>query len=157
MSKRNLGIVIIVFIAVIAVFSIKIITGKGTHLQNNRETESLEKQYKRVIDSSKPSIIVFSYDADCCETTKRFYNEYNAKAKKLMKDYEGKFETLFINTGIINEEQERDMVKKIAREYGVKSQPSLLILDDKDKRVKVIEGDFDDKEVRKLLEEVWDK
>jgi hypothetical protein len=157
LNKRNLTIVTIVFVAVITVFSMKILTGKGYGQNKGANLLGLKDQYKRVINSSKPSIIVFSYDADCCETTKKFFNEYNAKAKRLTKDYESRFETLFINTGIIKEGQEEEILKSIAKENGVKNLPSLLILDEKDKRVKVIEGDFDDKEVRMLLEEVTKK
>lgn len=157
MNKRNLTIVSIVFLAVIVLFSVKILTGKGSEQRKDISSFSLEEQYKRLSSSSKPSIIVFSYDADCCETTKKFFNDYNTKAKQLMKDYESKFETLFINTGIITDDKENEVLMKIANDNDVSVLPSILILDAKDKKVKVFEGTLDDKEVRKVLDEVVKK
>jgi hypothetical protein len=39
--------------------------------------QKLQTAYEKIKDSKKPSIIVFSYDADCCPSTKQFFDEYN--------------------------------------------------------------------------------
>jgi hypothetical protein len=153
-SKRNLAIIAIVFIAVIAVFSVKILAGKGKVQKSDKSSLTLEGRYDKVIKSSKPSIIVFSYDADCCESTKKFFDEYNTKARIIMKAYENRFETLFINTGTISSKEDNDALVKIANDSKVSKLPSILILDGKGIPVKIFEGVFDDKEVRKALDEV---
>ena len=52
--------------------------GKEDNSSNESSNSSEEKDnslkgiYGRFIESGKPSILVFSYDADCCATTKHF-------------------------------------------------------------------------------------
>lgn len=154
MTKRNITIVAIVFLAVIIMFSAKIIIGRGKDVPKNIKELTLEEQYSRINNSVKPSIIIFSYDADCCESTKKFFNDYNSNAKKLMKDYNNKFETLFINTGVIESEKENKVLEKIAKDNEVSKLPSILVRDSKGKKIKVFEGTFDDKEIRKVLDGV---
>ncbi|KOA19788.1 hypothetical protein CLHOM_18770 [Clostridium homopropionicum DSM 5847] len=94
MNKRNIIIISIVFISLITLFIVK------TFIQNENKPISftdLKTQYNYIKTSSKPSIIIFSFDADCCENTKKFFNDYNSMARKLMKNYEGKFISLFNN------------------------------------------------------------
>jgi thioredoxin-related protein len=143
--------------AIIAMFSLKILTGKGSEQKKDISSLSLEEQYKSITSSSKPSIIVFSYDADCCETTKKFFNAYNTKAKQLMKEYENKVGTLFINTGTVTEDKENEVLSKIANDNNVSILPSILILDANGDKIKVFEGTLDNKEVRKILDEVVKK
>lgn len=71
-----------------------------------------------------------------------------------MKDYENKFETLFINTGIMESEKENKVLERITKDIEVSKLPSILIRDSKGKKIKVFEGTFDDKEIRKVLDGV---
>jgi hypothetical protein len=154
LSKRNLIIVSIVFIAVISVFSAKIFAERSNKVQIDSATLSLEEQYEKIIKSSKPSIIIFSYEGDCCESTKKFFDEYNSKARKIVKEYEGKFETLFIDTANIIDKKDNDALMKIAKAHNVSGLPSLLILDSKGTALELFESIFDETEVIKSLDEV---
>ncbi|QAA32783.1 hypothetical protein [Clostridium manihotivorum] len=154
MTKRSITIVAVVFLAVIIMFSAKVIISRGKDVPKNIKELTLEEQYSRISNSVKPSIIIFSYDADCCENTKKFFNEYNSNAKKLMKDYENKFETLFINTGIIESDKGNKVLERITKDNEVSKLPSILVRDSKGKKIKVFEGTFDDKEIRKVLDGV---
>ena len=157
MVKRNLLIVYIVFMAIIVVFAVKIINIRGDEGEKRDASMSLQEQYTLISKSSKPSIIVFSYDGECCESTKKFFDEYNNKAKQVMKDYESKYETLFINTESIKEKNDSNVLNEIVEEYGVSKVPSLLIRDNENRKVRIFEGVFDHKEVRKVLDEVIKK
>ena len=115
------------------------------------EPDSLRSTYQSFIESGKPSILVFSYDADCCASTKAFYDNYNGMAKKLLEEYKSKYNTLFINTGILDENNMSTAIE-IATQYEALNMPSILILDKDGEAYKVIEGLFDEAEVKQILD-----
>lgn len=150
MKKRDIVIISIVFLSLITIFTVKIFMQNRDKPINSTD---LKTQYNYIKSSSKPSIIIFSYDADCCENTKRFFNEYNSMAKQLMKDYERKFISLFINIGTLKD-YEKDVLMNIAKENGVSQIPSILIKDSNGRAIEVIEGPFDFDKVIKILDKV---
>ena len=131
--------------------------GKEDNSSNESSNSSEEKDnslkgiYGRFIESGKPSILVFSYDADCCATTKAFFDNYNGIAKKILEGYNGKFNTLFINTGILDKNNMNTVIE-IATQNEILNLPSILILDKTGKAYKVVEGLFDEAEVKKVLD-----
>ena len=135
--------------------------GKEDNNSNENTNSSEEKDnslkgiYERFIESGKPSILVFSYDADCCATTKEFFDNYNGMAKKILEDYNGKFNTLFINTGILDKNNMNTVIE-IATQNEILNLPSILILDSSGKPYKVIEGVFDEAEVKQILDGMLD-
>ena len=115
------------------------------------EINSLKSMYQSFIESGKPSILVFSYDADCCPSTKAFFDNYNVTTKKLLEEYKSEFNTLFINTGILDKNNMNALVE-ITSQNQVLNMPSILILDKDGKAYKVIEGLFDEAEVKQILD-----
>ena len=111
----------------------------------------LAASYQSFKQSGKPSVIVFSYDADCCETTKRFFNEYNTKARALLEKYRKRFNTLFVNTGTLDEEQVSEFLA-VAREAKITEVPCVLLLDSSGQPVQVVSGPFDDNELNVAIE-----
>jgi len=130
-------------------------SSESNNASSEEEADSLKDIYKRFIESGKPSIIVFSYDADCCPTTKAFFDDYNDMVKKLLKEYKDRFNTLFINIGILDENNMNTAVE-IATQNEVLYLPSILILDKTGKAYKVIEGTFNNAEVKKVLDGITD-
>ena len=134
-------------------------TQQGGSSQSSQTSEvvdnSLKGIYGRFIKSGKPSMLVFSYDADCCPGTKAFFEEYNAAAKKLMEEYKSKFNVLFINIGILDKANMETAVE-IATQNEFLNLPSILLLDSTGKSYKVIEGQFDEAEVKKILDGMID-
>jgi len=124
---------------------------KDSNTYSEEEGNTLEDIYQRFLESGKPSIIVFSYDADCCPSTKAFFEEYNDGVMELMDAYTGDFDALFINTGIPGEKN-MDTAVEIASQNNVLNMPSILILDRSGTAYRVIEGPFDEVEVKKVLD-----
>jgi cobalamin biosynthesis protein CobT len=122
---------------------------------SEEDPNSLKNIYQRFIESGKPSILVFSYDADCCAATKAFFDDYNGTAKKILEEYNSKFNTLFINTGILDKNNMNTVIE-IASQNKVLNLPSILILDKTGKAYKVIEGPFDEIEAKKVLDGMLD-
>lgn len=96
-------------------------------------------------------MIVFSYDADCCETTKAFFREYNSKAKAFLERQKSESNTLFVNTGIMDEQQVSEFLR-IAQEANITEVPCVLLLDSSGKPVQTILGPFDATAVSKAVE-----
>jgi len=113
--------------------------------------EDLKSKYEKILKSGKPSIIVFSYNADCCASTKMFFDDYNKKALDLMEDYKDRFDTLFINTGILDE-KDMDSVLDIASKNEVLTLPSILILNSAGKTYEVIGGPFEESLIKNILD-----
>ncbi|MDQ2087796.1 hypothetical protein RBH29_15300 [Herbivorax sp. ANBcel31] len=167
MSKKNLAILLGVFILVAAVFFAKGITqedsGEGVSEANQVTTsednditssnDSLKDRYERIKNSDKPSIIVFSYEGECCPGTKQFFDAYNEEVKAIMRDYEGKFETLFIDLDGVTYEQGQ-VIDSIAEENGIDQMASLVIRDRDGNPQKLVAGPFDSDEIRSLMDEV---
>lgn len=117
---------------------------------SEEQDNSLRCIYDRFVESGKPSMLVFSYDADCCPGTKAFFESYNTSAKKLMEEYKAKFNVLFINIGILDKTNMETAIE-IATQNEVLNLPSILLLDSSGKSHKVVEGVFDEAEVKKIL------
>lgn len=121
----------------------------------DKNADSLRADYDKILKSGKPSIIVFSYDADCCASTKAFFDEYNGSVKEIMRKYSDNFNTLFINTGTLDD-KDMDTAVEIASGNNVVNLPSILILDKSGSAYKVIEGVFDEEEVKEILKGMID-
>lgn len=118
---------------------------------SEEELIRLKNIYQNFIESGKPSILVFSHFADCCPSTKAFFDDYNGMAIKLLEEYKSEFNTLFINTGILNK-NDMDALVEITSQNQVLNIPSILILDKDGKAYKIIEGFIDEAEVKQILE-----
>ncbi|PKM94404.1 MAG: hypothetical protein CVU84_10050 [Firmicutes bacterium HGW-Firmicutes-1] len=169
MNKKSWVIIGVVILLVISTFLIKNIIGKDKEQEQSvvisKQTEdkdkdlsktNLEEQFDYINSQSKPTLIIFSYEGDCCESTKKFFDEYNTNVSQLMTEYEDEFESLLINTGLITSEEEKEVLIKIANDYGVSTLPSILICDKKGEKVQVIEGPFDLEKVKIVMNEVVD-
>lgn len=150
MEKRKL-ILLAVVIVLGVLLTAKMMLKNDNELVVKNDQSKIKIEYEKLKESDKPSIIFFSYDADCCENTKRFFDGYNDKARNLINSYQGKLNTMFINTGALTEKEEDEMLE-IARVNQVERLPSLLILDSKGKAFKVIVGLFDEQEIKTTLE-----
>ncbi|MDD3777419.1 MAG: hypothetical protein PHN32_07415 [Actinomycetota bacterium] len=117
------------------------------------EDLGLKQYYSQMTGSGQPSIIVFSYDAECCESTRIFFENYNRQAQGIMESYQDSFNTLFINTGTLSSEDMQTALE-IAKDTGALSLPSLVVLDSQGQAYKVFEGTFQAEEVEALLEEL---
>ncbi|TYQ13077.1 UNVERIFIED_CONTAM: hypothetical protein Cloal_4126 [Acetivibrio alkalicellulosi] len=172
MDKKSLGIILGVFLMVAAVFFVKGIsqeesqdyipnttasTNANTDTNANAEEstngDSLHERYERIKSSNKPSIIVFSYEGDCCPGTKQFFDNYNEQIRTLLKEYEDKFETMFIDLdGVTREDGE--IVDIIAEKNGINQLASFVIRDSEGNPKRVVEGPFDMDEIKSFMDGV---
>ncbi|MDK2952401.1 MAG: hypothetical protein PWQ77_2066 [Kosmotogales bacterium] len=123
-----------------------------TQVPTGPEIENLEKLYAKINESPKPSIIVFSYDVWCCDETHELFEDYNLRVLRLLKDYDNDYETLFVNTKMLNA-QSKDFLEDISIEYIMFQFPSILIRDSSGELIYLEEEmNFDEETLRKRLD-----
>jgi len=123
-----------------------------TQVPTGPEIENLEKLYAEINESLKPSIIVFSYDVWCCDETHELFEDYNQRVLKLLRDYNDYYETLFVNTKMLNAES-KEFLEDISIEYIMFQFPSILIRDSSGESIYLEEEmDFDEETLRKRLD-----
>ena len=153
--KKNLWIII----GVIAVF-VGVIIAKELVLKKEvkesmtgADPYTFKDDLDKAIALGKPVILAFSFEADCCPGTKKFFNDYNLQIKQLFSEYEGRATGFFINTGNLKEET-RDLLMEVAKRYQVQQIPSLIILDGAGEKHYQVEGPFQMDAIREKLGQV---
>lgn len=151
MKRKQVIILISVLTLVLVVVLIKTKISTNVNEIVNDQPLDLQTQYEAIEKTKKPSIIVFSYDGECCESTKQYFDTYNAKVERIFEDYKKHFETLFINTDSLTEEEKKYLMT-ILSENRFKRLPTFVIRNQNGVPYKAIEGSFDDIKVRELLD-----
>lgn len=141
MKRKTVVLGVVVLLAAL-ILAVKYVGDKRAAAATLDPPLNLTAAFREITESGKPSVVVFSYDADCCETTKAFFNEYNTKAKAFLEEQKNKSNTLFVNTGVLDEEQVTEFLR-IANETGITEVPCILLLDASGKPVQVLTGPFD--------------
>lgn len=149
--KRKAAILGVVVLLAALILVVKYVGDKRAAATTPDPPLNLASAFATLKESGKPSVVVFSYDADCCETTKAFFNEYNSKAKAFLEKQKSKSNTLFVNTGILDEEQASEFLR-IANDTGIAEIPCILFLDADGKPVQTITGPFDATAVTRAAE-----
>ena len=152
MSKyTKIFITLIVVLSLIGIVSIKGDLKKqpetGFSISKNTALDSYEES---ISNGRKPTMIVFSYDADCCPATKEFFDDYNKRIKMIAQEYKDDLNFIFINTGIIDE-NEKKKILKIANQYGVEYLPSIVLLSSQGELFKIIANNFDEQELYSMI------
>lgn len=114
---------------------------------------TIKENLDKAIALGKPVILAFSFEADCCPGTKKFFDDYNLQIKQLFSEYEGRVTGFFINTGNLKEET-RDLLMEVAKRYQVQQIPSLIILDGAGEKHYQVEGPFQLDHIREKLGQV---
>lgn len=154
MKKKNLIITAAVVAIILSIILVKEVFIKKNSVQIEQTTTSEDidytKRYEQIKKSGKPSIIVFSYEGQCCPGTKRFLQMYNNSVLSIFDLFKDKIKSLFINTGSLSVEQKKDVVK-IAKQIGARRLPSMVILDKTGKVYKSFLGRFNENDVKNII------
>src|SRR4030065_1310334 len=89
----NILLIVILIITMNLIFILNGCNGANAVIEENQNItiddgeNSLKNIYQSFVESERPSILVFSYDADCCASTRAFFDNYNGMVKKLLDEY----------------------------------------------------------------------
>jgi hypothetical protein len=72
-------------------------------------------------------VIYFTYSADCCESTREYFDKFDNSVKELKEVFNE--EAKFIKADIaVEESSEKESIQRLARQYDLKEAPILLEL-----------------------------
>lgn len=97
------------------------------------------------------TVLVISYDAECCPGTQEFFAAYKEDVYRAMKPFSDKVQFVWINAGVENKAWQ-DEIMVIARRYSVTHLPSLLVINSAGEAVELIVGPFEDNQLHLILE-----
>jgi len=161
MNKKNLLIISIVVVLIGAVILIKELTRTNNNVSasqantvqtanTNADFTKLYEKYTNLKKSGKPFLVVFSYEGQCCESTRLLLEKYNKQVKGIIEEYKNKIGSLYIDVEKANA-QDNEGLSKIAGENKVAQIPSLLIVDAAGNKKELFSGEFQREKVINIL------
>jgi len=103
------------------------------------------------LGKDKPAVLVFTYNADCCESTKEYLEKHSAIAKSLEQKYSSRINFVWIDVALYNE-VDKEVLFSIAKKYGVTGIPALVLIDSKGQPAPLIIGELNEKATADKLE-----
>lgn len=99
----------------------------------------------------RPAVLVFTYNADCCPSTKEFFEKHRAVVKSLEQKYSPKANFVWIDVALYGETDKEGLLG-IAKKYGVTAIPAVVLIDSKGNPNSVIPGELNEKSIDAKLE-----
>lgn len=99
----------------------------------------------------KPAVLVFTYNADCCPSTKEYFEKHKAVVRNIEQKYSTKANFVWIDIAYY-EEKDKEGLMSVAKKYDVSAIPALVLIDSKGIPQPVILGEIDEKQVEAKME-----
>lgn len=74
-----------------------------------------------------PVVVAFTYGAECCESTKRFFEEYQADVESVVEPLGGRVTLIWADVAA-SDRAEQLQIQRLARNYSVTKVPTTLVL-----------------------------
>lgn len=104
----------------------------------------LANMVNAALGKNEPAVLVFTYNADCCPSTKEFFDKHRAAVKKLEQNYASGANFVWIDVALYDR-VDRDALMEVANKYGVTAIPAVVLIDAKGKPLPVMMGELDEK------------
>ena len=114
------------------------------------DSVSLTKLLDDSFAAGQPVVVVLTYNADCCETTKEFFDKHRTTAGELEKKYSNKVKFAWIDIAVYDQ-LEHDKLMEVAQEFKVDSIPALVLLDKNRKVINSWIGELNRDEVDQAI------
>ncbi len=117
----RLAVGVLVLAAVAAVVGVKV---TRPSLATN---VPVAERIQEALGSGRPTLFVFTYNGDCCETTKEFFNTYERTVSGVAEGYGSRLNVVWLDTSTQDKADEQALID-LASRYEVMYVPSLLLL-----------------------------
>lgn len=87
----------------------------------------MSEQIALALGSNKPTLFVFTYAGDCCETTKKFFDDYNQQVAAAVSRCGTALNVVWLDTAV-SDEASIKAIEDLAYRYGVLYVPSVLLI-----------------------------
>jgi len=114
-----------ILLAVVAVV-ITIVVVKAL-LRPPAATISVPDQIEQALSSGQPAVFIFTYGGDCCESTRRAFDDYDQQVSTALGNYGTRVTAVWLDTSLEDSESLGAM-RDLAGQYGVENVPSLLLV-----------------------------
>ncbi|MBM7855858.1 thiol-disulfide isomerase/thioredoxin [Desulfohalotomaculum tongense] len=113
--------------------------------------DTLDSLLTGVLNGKKPAVLVFTYDADCCPSTREFFDQHKQAVQTLERKYKNYINFVWIDIAFY-QETEREALMKLAQKYAIASIPAVVLIGKDGKAVPPIVGELDPAELDKQLQ-----
>ncbi|MFZ5897799.1 MAG: TlpA family protein disulfide reductase [Bacillota bacterium] len=105
------------------------------------------------LSGGKPLVIVLTYNADCCESTKQYFARHREMAEEMEQSYQGRVSFIWLDIALYDK-LDRSGLKKLAQDYQIKAIPAIIVLDGNGAVAGRYEGIPDDTVIRETLDKL---
>ncbi len=129
-------------------------SNKGSSSQPAEEASAgsgLPDTVGSAVGEGRPVVLVFTYNADCCPSTKEFFEKHRAVVKRLEQKFSPKANFVWIDVAFYGETDNEGLLG-ITKKYGVTAIPAVVLIDAKGNPNSVIPGELNEKSVDAKLE-----
>jgi hypothetical protein len=113
---------------------------------------TLTEKYNYMVQEKPVTLIVLSYDADCCASTQAFFERYNQAINDIIENSSQELYTLYIDYAALSKEDE-DVFNTLVEAYNLKTLPSLVLINRKGKILTKTEGPFNKEDLLRHIKE----
>ncbi|MDI6709087.1 MAG: hypothetical protein QMC81_11370 [Thermoanaerobacterales bacterium] len=149
-QRKWLWVAVILAVAVVAAIG-SLRGDRAATVPEGGERGRVADLVEPALQSGRPVALVLTYQADCCESTRRFFAEHRAAVESLERAYGQKISFVWVDVALYNETDRRGL-QKLARDFQVTAIPALVIVDGAGGTVGKFEGQLDETEARGLLD-----
>lgn len=111
-----------------------------------------QEMLEQAFASESPVTVIFSYGAECCPSTEKFFQLYEIRVRALLKS-RTEIRSVWLNVGA-ESQADQDAILSISQRYGVTQVPSLIVLDKDRELVALIQGEPDYNAMEEALDKV---
>lgn len=138
-KKINILVILLVFLFVVTACS-------------SKDNKSDPAQTQSAQSSGKPAkTLVFTYNADCCESTKKFFEDH----RNIVKDFENRYgndvKFTWYDVSFQSESYQKELMEA-AQKAGVNQIPAIVVLDSEGNVLNRQFGNINTAELNKIFE-----
>ena len=94
---------------------------------------------------------MFTYNADCCETTRQFFDQHRNSVKELENKYGNRVQFTWYDVAVKDDTYQKEMLE-VAKKVGVQNIPAFVVLDGSSNVLTRQIGQLKTDEVNKIFE-----
>lgn len=111
----------------------------------------MDELISKNINEEKPAVLVFTYEADCCPSTREYFDRHKQTVQELESKYKNYVNFTWIDIAFY-QETEREALMELANKYSVTSIPALVLVGKDGQADAPIVGEIDASGVDKQLQ-----
>ena len=123
MDRKRLVPLAAVVVLAAAIIGLKVLS------DNHQATVTVSEEIRAALSSGTPVLFVFTYQGDCCESTRKFFEGYGQAVTKGVEDFgSSRLAVVWLDTSLADEGSEKAILG-LAAQYDITLVPSVALVD----------------------------